>query len=133
MSAIRRSAFLTLLLTIGGTAHAQSALPSTVRFSPITNAAEKSKTVSQIKDDLRQKTPGSTLSGCNMLIDVIEGLPVGHDTSFGAVCRISTQGKIQRVTLCDDRMIGKFFESAQIAKGPEQLGLFVQAHCPPGG
>lgn len=133
MFAKRCSTIAAILLAVGGTAHAQSSLPSTVKIYPITDATEARETLSQIKDDLKQFAPSAKLIDCSNLVDYIEDMPSGHDSSFGAVCNIEIRGAFKRLTLCDDRMVGKFFESDEVIEAAERIGLFVRAHCPPGG
>ena len=133
MTTLRASALLALLMACAGVAQAQPTLPSTVTLSPILDASEKRDTISQINDDLSRSSPVAKLLGCQTLIDYVEQMPSGHDSSFGAVCKVRSQGSVKRVTVCDERMVGKFYESDEVVATPGQIGLFVQAHCPPGG
>ena len=133
MTTLRASALLALLMACAGVAQAQPSLPSTVTLSPILDASEKRDTISQIRNDLSRSSPGAKLLDCQTLIDYVEQMPSGHDSSFGAVCKVRSQGSAKRVTLCDDRMVGKFYQSDAVVATPGQIGLFVRAHCSPGG
>jgi hypothetical protein len=104
-----------------------------VHINPITDDSELRETLSQIKDDLVRFVPSATPINCSNLIDYVEDMPFGHDSSFGAICKIKSQGAIKQVTLCDDRMVGKFFQSEEVMETAERVGVFIQTHCPPGG
>ncbi len=133
MTVLRAFILVTLFFGSVGESEAETNLPATIRLSLIEDAAEKRVTIDQIKGDLRHADPETTLVDCTILINYVEQMPSGHDTGYGGACQVVSRGKATRITLCNDRMVGKFFESAQVVDEPEQIGFFIHTHCPPGG
>jgi hypothetical protein len=68
-------------------------------------------------------------------IDYIQPSPSGKDTSWGLICRLAADGRMQPrlVMACDDRLVGKFSMVEVKSASADALISFTGEHCPPGG
>lgn len=126
-------AILTLVIFIPTRTIAQTAPPKTVRITEVTDQAYIGRIITSLQGDLRSVGSKVTITRCTHVIDFVEDMPFGHDSSFGAICLVNDGGTEKQWLMCDDWMVGKFTATDQFTPTTEEIGEFIYNHCPPGG
>jgi len=78
-------------------------------------------------------TPEVSIDSCDDAMDLVVQGP-GHDSSFGAHCKVRVGEQPVDVLMCSDYMIGKF--GIQLSDGAptrESMAQFIVRSCRPGG
>lgn len=106
-------------------------------------AFSQSHEVESVKDDatvrlvrsmfeqrLHQYGITATLGECSHM----KLLRAGKDTSYGAVCEMTTTDKSAPILICDDRLIGRMTASfSGFVISDKSVANFMKMNCPPGG
>jgi hypothetical protein len=110
----------------------QSDLPANVKLRDVKLPAEKARILSSLQVSLTHIGLDAKVGECSLMIDYLQDLPSGKDSSFGAVCEVTSSRDTVNIAMCDDWMIGKFTLTPG-SMNREQLGIFIESNCPPGG
>lgn len=114
---------LVLLLAAAVTA------PPGATVTPVTGTAERDAIIADLGRSAA-RVLDSKIAHCAEIYEYVAPMPVGRDTSFGAVCTLRSG---RDVMMCDDRMVGKFTYSDRVRRGAREVEAFIAEHCPPGG
>lgn len=106
-----------------------------VEVMPITEAGAKLSVINEFDSKLRRLgIPKGSIISCDYVIELIQQVSTGRDTSYGAVCTLKggAQGAGYTLNICDDVMIGKL----TLGNGDMSyygFAKFTLFNCPAGG
>lgn len=123
---------LTVTPTVTAAQTGESDLPPNVKLRDVTLPTERNRISSSLQDDLTRMGFDAKIGDCSLVIDYIQDMPAGKDSSFGAMCNVNSARGSANLVMCDDRMVGKFTLTSSVINR-EQLGLFIERNCQPGG
>lgn len=105
-----------------------------VKILDVTSAETEthSDIVFALQNDLARIGFDAKIVECGPIIEYVEQMSSGHDSSFGAVCRVKSEHGVASLMMCDDWMVGKF-TLAPRSGDRDGLDSFVAKNCPPGG
>lgn len=119
------------LLIAGPAACAQSAPPPSIEIK-IENVTDKEE-ASEIVRALQGPRTGGQIIACDHVINLYHINQDGRDSSYGAFCTIDTGTQKLTFLMCNDRLVGKFTQVQTRAATQDEVGQFIEEHCPPGG
>ena len=123
-------ALATAAITTCATASSEDDIPPGTSITPVVNAFARAKIIADLNRSLARLGKGVRIVSCSQIYDYVQPMPSGHDTSFGAICKLRSGAE---VLMCDDRMVGKFSMTEAFSGGTETVGIFTALNCPPGG
>jgi hypothetical protein len=124
---------MAFMMVCSARASAQSALPDAVRLAEVTDQSGIERITTEFRRDLKSVGSKATITRCTHVVDFVQDMPSGHDSSFGAICAVNDGGMEKHWLMCDDWMIGKFTATDGFIPTTEGVGEFIYVHCPPGG
>jgi hypothetical protein len=88
--------------------------------------AERTK---QFEGEMQRLGFSGHIQSCNHIMLVGVGVR-GGNMSYGAVCQIAVNGKVQSVVVCDDDMVGHFgLKAFTFVMSDDFVAEFVKSNC----
>jgi hypothetical protein len=106
---------------------------SPVNITGVTDQPSIDRITGEFRKDLKSLGSDATVVRCTRVVNYVQQMPSGHDSSFGATCEVLDGGLKKIWTMCDDWMIGKFHATDRPISTMKDIGDFIYAACPPGG
>jgi uncharacterized protein len=109
---------LTLIETDGGAAEY------------VVDNQELADKLSTFERDLNSTGLPVKLSGCKLVVRLLDRSGAGRDQSYGAICPLGRRD----ILVCNDTMVGKLtIKFSGFAETPREVAEFTKTNCPPGG
>lgn len=93
----------------------------------------RTQILANIKKELEVRMSGEELQECHSMINYVQEMLSGRDSSWGAFCTVKTGSIAKIFMVCDDWLVGKFALEPSDRSEPVRSAKFVQEKCPPGG
>ncbi len=79
--------------------------------------------------DIKNMKLGGKIVQCNVLVDVPTGVRDGEN-GYGGICSLSTKGKLTKVMICNDDMVGHFkMDKINHEVSKQELVNFIVSNC----
>jgi hypothetical protein len=105
-------------------------LPPHVAFSEAKDPGDRTRIIANLNDNLNGLGVSAKIEKCTAIYNYVEDMPSGRDSSFGAICTLTTG---RQLLMCDDWFVGKFTMTGSFALTRDNIRYFIQYNCPPGG
>jgi uncharacterized protein len=101
--------------------------------TPVTGKDTKTSVAKKFNQDVRQLGMQNNITSCDYVISMVNQVTTSKNVSYGAICAINFDNKVQRLAICNDNVVGKLTVAASTGYSYKDVARFTAKNCPSGG